>query len=379
MSDSGIGFLPDDAIANVQLERYVPRNTTGARMTGILKRIYYLLKPIMPRSMQLGAQRANARSRLASVGFPAWPRDDSLRRFLCAALAKLLEKNGVDRAPFIGFWPRGFRWAACFTHDVERSAGLQAMDRMAGIEEGMGIRSTWFIVPERYPVSPADFRGLQERGHEVGLHGLNHDGQLFSSRKEFTRRVPRINDYIRQWGAVGFRSPALYRDPEWIPDLEIQYDSSFMDTAVLEPQMGGVSTVHPFHLNDLVVELPITMPMDHHLINLLQTDTVEGMLEKYRWVVERNGLANFLFHADYNLEEGRLQDYRNVVEEVVRTQRGWITTAAEIAGWWSRRSKSRLVGSGQNARIEGPAAADAVVWSAAVEDGDLRVICPKET
>jgi hypothetical protein len=367
-TDGGAAFLPDDAIANLHLERYAGKDAPGSARTAALKKIYYLLKPVMPRAMQLAAQRANARSRLASVEFPSWPGDDSLDRFLRAALGVLMGKLGIERVPFVGFWPRDAKWAACFTHDVELAEGLRAMDRFAGIEEASGIRSTWFIVPERYPVSPSDFRGLQEKGHEIGVHGLNHDGRLFSSRELFSERAEKIQRYAREWGAVGFRSPSLYRNADWMPDLGMRYDSSFMDTAVLEPQLGGVGTVHPFHLRDLV-ELPITMPMDHHLINLLRTDTVDGMVTKFRWVVERHGLANFLFHPDYNLEERRLADYRTVVEEVVRTDGGWVATAAEIAQWWDRRRRSRIVENGGGVTIEGPAARDGSVWWAS-RDGD---------
>jgi peptidoglycan/xylan/chitin deacetylase (PgdA/CDA1 family) len=374
VTDDGHAFLPDDAIANVQLERYIPRAGGEVRKTELLKRAYYFLKPMMPRSVQLSAQRANARSRLRSVQYPEWPRDDSLRLFLHAALASVMESRGLRRVPFLGFWPRGRHWAACFTHDVEMTEGLRAMEKMAGIEEENGIRSTWYIVPERYPVSEADFEPLRRRGHEIGLHGLTHDGQLFSSRAEFSRRVPLINRYLRDWQAVGFRSPVLYRDPDWMPDLDIRYDSSFMDTAVLEPQPGGVSTCLPFHLKGRVVELPITMPMDHHLINLLREDLVEGMLAKFRWVSERKGLANFLYHPDYNLEDVRLRQYREVVEKVVATPGGWVATAAEIADFWNRRRASRVSVSGGRASVQGPLEADGAIWHAVLgEEGTVEI------
>ncbi|MGH2570698.1 MAG: hypothetical protein ACRDGR_05705, partial [bacterium] len=113
-TDDGVAFLPDGAIANLQLERYAGKDAPGSARTAALRKIYYLLKPVMPRAMQLAAQRANARSRLASVEFPAWPGDDSLDRFLRAALAVSMGKLGVERVPFVGFWPRGAKWAACF-------------------------------------------------------------------------------------------------------------------------------------------------------------------------------------------------------------------------------------------------------------------------
>jgi peptidoglycan/xylan/chitin deacetylase (PgdA/CDA1 family) len=368
-------FDPEDAIANFRLEKYVRHDTRDARKTRLLKKFYYLMKPLMPRSLQLTAQRANARSRLASVEFPGWPQDDTLDEFLSAALQVLMERADQQHVPFIGFWPKPYRWAACFTHDVESRKGLALMDRMAALEEAHGTRSTWFVVPERYPVTRADLQPVQERGHEIGVHGLNHDGKLFSSRREFERRARKINRYIEEWGAVGFRSPALYRNAAWICELDIDYDSSFMDTAVLEPQLGGVSTVFPYHISERTLELPITMPMDHHLINLLRTDTVRGMLEKFEWVRARHGLANFLYHPDYNLGQERLDDYSRVVSSVVRAERGWIATAATIADWWQRRSRSSLVGTADDPRVEGPAAMDAAIWCAH-RDGDRVHIEP---
>ena len=373
-TDEGRAFEPNDALANVQLERYVPTAGTTAQTTALLKNLYYLLKPLMPRAMQLQAQRANAKARLARNTFPEWPGDDSTSRALSAFLRRRMDEQGIARLPFIGFWPRGYRWAACFTHDVETLEGLRSTQLMASIEETNGIRSTWYVVPERYPVRVEDFASLRDNGHEIGVHGLNHDGKLFSTRAEFARRVPKINRYLREWGATGFRSPVLYRNADWIPDLEIRYDSSYMDTATLEPQPGGVATVQPFHLNDDVVELPITMPMDHHLINLLRTDPVGGMLTKFRWAVERNGLANFLYHPDYNLEEGQLRAYREVVESVVATPGGWVTTADAIADWWSRRRASTLEGEGAGVRVTGLAAADAAIWYAVREPGGDLVL-----
>jgi peptidoglycan/xylan/chitin deacetylase (PgdA/CDA1 family) len=375
--DGTSGFLPDDAIANVQLERYVPRSEAGGRREARLKELYYRLKPCLPRALQLEAQRWNARARLRAVDYPRWPADESLTRLLSSLLARLLELSATDDVPFIGFWPRGYTFAACFTHDVETGAGLSGLERMATIEDERGIRSTWFIVPERYRVSPADFAALRRAGHEIGVHGLDHSCRTFASREAFEHRAPRINRYIRDWQVVGYRSPALYRNPDWIPELDIRYDSSFMDTAVLEPQRGGVSAPFPFHLRH-VVELPITMPMDHHLIHLLRRATVPGMLAKLRWVVERFGLANFLFHPDYNLAAARLSDYRQVLDEVRALPGGWIATAAQIADWWSRRRASRVVLDGDVPRIEGPCSADGALWMAR-RDGATVKLEPAES
>jgi hypothetical protein len=100
------------------------------------------------------------------------------------------------------------------------------------------------------------------------------------------------------------------------------------------------------------------------------------MLAKFRWVVERHGLANLLFHPDYNLEERRLRDYAKVIKSIRATDGGWIATAREIADWWDRRRASTLVEERGGARVEGPAAADATVWLARRDGPRVRVVPP---
>jgi len=94
------------------------------------------------------------------------------------------------------------------------------------------------------------------------------------------------------------------------------------------------------------------------------------VISKFRWIVERHGLANFLFHPDLNLYGKRLDNYRAILTEVIRTKGGWIATADSIADWWRRRRASRLVENDGQIAVEGPAKGDAAVWIAhRQEDG----------
>ena len=91
-----------------------------------------------------------------------------------------------------------------------------------------------------------------------------------SSRRAllFDKRVPGMNRRLRQWGAVGFRSPMTHRDPSWMQGLEVEWDSSFFDTDPFEPMPGGVMSIWPFVMGRFV-ELPYTLPQDHTLIETL--------------------------------------------------------------------------------------------------------------
>ena len=44
-----------------------------------------------------------------------------------------------------------------------------------------------------YPEIRLAGKWLYDNGFEVGVHGLNHDGKLFFSRKIFNERAKRIN------------------------------------------------------------------------------------------------------------------------------------------------------------------------------------------
>jgi peptidoglycan/xylan/chitin deacetylase (PgdA/CDA1 family) len=171
---------------------------------------------------------------------------------------------------------------------------------MAQVDEEHGVCSAWYFVPERYPIDLCRFEELRARGHEIGLHGLKHSGKLFSSRAEFESRLPRINHYVRSWRVRGFRSPATFRNAYWLTEIDVDYDSSYMDNARFEPQPGGVCAPFPFMLSQRLVELPITLPMDHTLINVLRQDVVPVCEQKVAWIRQQYGLALSLFHPEYN-------------------------------------------------------------------------------
>ncbi len=151
-------------------------------------KVYYTVKPFIPRRLQLAV-----RTRLVLGKRPyfanVWPID---------------EEAGMAPAEWAG-WPDGKRFALVLTHDVDTAKGQDNCSDLMGLEEALGFRSSFNFVPERYRVS-SELRGLLAgRGFEVGVHGLNHDGKYFASREEFRERAARINRYIKDWGAVGYR------------------------------------------------------------------------------------------------------------------------------------------------------------------------------
>lgn len=372
-TDDGEPFDIDDAIACFQFEHYTGLGADPGGEDRRLKQLYYLLKPLLPRPVQLELQRVNARRRLRAAEFPVWPQDATLTDVLSALLAARMRSAEVERVPFVGFWPAGRTWAYCLTHDVETDVGQAKLEPMARAEEERELRSSWNFVPERYRVDRSRMESLRGRGHELGVHGLEHSGKLFASRAEFDRRLGRINDYVREWDVVGFRSPATHRNPYWLPEIDVDYDSSFMDNATLEPQPGGVCSAFPFMLSERMVELPITLPMDHTLINVLRSDVVAAHAAKLEWIRGQHGLALALFHPDYNTSRARIDDYGAVLELLRSEPGGWFALPKEIAAWWQKRRRSRVVLCDGVPRVEGPAAAEATIWWAELDGDDLRL------
>ncbi len=259
-------------------------------------------------------------------------------------------------------WPDGKRFAFVLTHDVEGPVGLNRVKLLAELEMSLGLRSSFNFVPEgSYEVPASLLSWLTERGFEVGVHDLNHDGKLYWSRASFQRKAERINHHLNEWQAVGFRSGFMLHNLEWIHDLDIAYDASTFDTDPFEPQPDGAGTIFPFWvpapaaagdhgaeagrsqkpepsestddgpqtsplLNaDLrplssvlgpptsdfrpptsaalprsgYVELPYTLVQDSTLFLLLREPTNTLWEKKLDWIVQRGGMALLNTHPDY--------------------------------------------------------------------------------
>lgn len=213
-------------------------------------------------------------------------------------------------------WPDGKRFAFVITHDVEGPSGLGKCDLLASLDESAGFRSCFNFIPEGpYRVSDSLRESLAGRGFEVGVHDLEHDGKLFHSRSGFRQKASRINHYLKQWGAAGFRSGFMLRNLDWVHDLELHYDSSTFDTDPFEPQSEGAGTIFPYWIarppaqeplraidstsQNGYLELPYTLPQDSTLFLVLQETSPDIWLRKLDWIAEHGGMALINVHPDY--------------------------------------------------------------------------------
>jgi hypothetical protein len=299
------------------------------------RRLYYLLKPLLPRALTVRLRQAHKDG--ARRGFRlGWPIEDRYARFLWETAGHLMDRAGERELPFVHFWPHGRRFALVLTHDIETAEGQAWVPVVAGLEERLGFRSSFNFVAERYPVDPGLVRDLRDRGFEVGVHGLKHDGRKLRSRRAFERRSHKINAHLQASGAVGFRSPLTHRNPEWMQSLQIEYDSSFFDSDPFEPIPGGTMSLWPF-LMGRFVELPYTLPQDFTLTDVLGERSARTWLEKTAFIARFSGMALLNTHPDYLRDPARWRPYQEFLERMAGAADHWHALPREVARWWRRR------------------------------------------
>ena len=235
--------------------------------------------------------------------------------------------------------------------DFQTAAGQAHIRRVADLEADLGFRSSFNFVPERYSLDSELLQELRARGFEIGIHGLKHDGKLFSSYEEFARRARRINCYLREFGAVGFRAPLTHRQPQWMQALEIEYDLSFFDTDPFEPIPGGTMSIWPFEMGRFV-ELPYTLVQDYTLTTILGEQTPRIWLEKVDFIERYHGMALVNTHPDYLADAVTWTVYAEFLQAMRRREGYWHVLPRDVARWWRARSCAAECASLPEDRVE---------------------------
>ena len=242
-------FLFDEVVNNLRMESYIEgggsHDQSNLSLSGFARTSYYAVRPFLPVFVRKHFQRLALKGR-ARTAFPSWPVDTTVDNLMDSVFRGILLSSSERRIPFIWFWPYGCDSACILTHDVETRQGRDFCGQLMLIEREFGLASSFEIVPEqRYEVTKDFLDEIRSSGCEVCVHGFNHDGHLFRSRKEFLQRAPAIDGYLREFNAIGFRSPIMYRRLDWLSDLKISYDMSVPNSARFDPQPGGCCTDLP--------------------------------------------------------------------------------------------------------------------------------------
>ncbi len=262
--------------------------------------LYYLLKPFLPYPLRLKIRRCYTRAKRKRAG-NAWP---------------ILHGSEKPPGGWPG-WPDGKQFAVILTHDVEGQLGLENCHQLMALEDRRGFASSFNFVPEgSYGAAAEARKTLFANGFEVAVHDLHHDGKLLASQSQFRRNALRINHYLEDWGAVGFRAGFMLHNLDWFHALNIEYDASTFDTDPFEPQPDGMGTIFPFwvprpdNTAGGYVELPYTLVQDSTLFLLLREHNSDIWLKKLDWIATKGGMVLVNTHPDYMIMHGGRQNMR---------------------------------------------------------------------
>jgi len=324
----------------------------------VIYNFYYYIKPLIPRSLQIYLRRRVVLWK-RKLNHNNWPIDN---------------QAATPPEGWTG-WPEKKEFALVLHHDVDTAKGHKKCHQLIKLEEQMGFRSSFNFVPERYNVSSDLRRYLVEKGFEVGVHGLKHDGKLFLSKERFQKQAIRIRHYLKEWQSVGFVSPSMHRNLHWIGELEIEHDCSTFDVDPYEPQPEGVKTIFPFWVSSLAfesspptcnlsnpsnsnnstnpsnssgfVELPYTLPQDFTLFVLMKEKNIDIWKKKLDWIVEKGGMALLITHPDYmngkkakcDIEEYPMAFYEELLDYIKSKYGGqyWQALPKEMARFWKEK------------------------------------------
>jgi hypothetical protein len=292
-------------------------------------------------------------------------------------LASLVVSTG-HAIPRVAFWRQGKSHALVVTHDVETQAGLEnGAARISDTESKLGIRSTWNIPSERYPLSSQLLIALAATG-EVGGHDTKHDGRLiFENLENKVERVGRCKarlELLAKKRIQGFRAPLLQHGRELLLALGrtgFQYDSSVPSWEPLSPtslKPHGVGTVFPFSVSG-VLEIPVSIPQDHQLIRvggLSTSEAVEEILRVSKLVRGIGGPCVLLIHPDYEFgQPENAEEYYHLLRALKSDPQCEILTLGDLARWWTFRANSQIETIKGDTRIRYPEGGD--------QPGDLEL------
>lgn len=375
-------FSPDELIDNLRFEKYAAAANTQisyiSNSKSLSRKIYYAIRPLLPVGVRKYLQRM-ALQDWSKIPFPSWPVDVTVENFVEWLWTVILEASEEKEIPFIWYWPKSYQSCAIMTHDVETGAGQDFCPTMLKLEAEFGIKSAFELVPEvRYVISKEVMEAIKKAGSEVCVHGLNHDGRLFSSEEIFRTRVKAINQYAEKWGAKGFRSPVMYRNFDWYDGFGFSYDMSVPNVAHLDPQRGGCCTLFPYFVGE-ILELPLTTIQDYPLFNIIQIDPIQMWSKQIEAITERHGLVSFIIHPDYIVEPEKQEIYRELLRLLVKCnveKNMWLALPGEVDTWWRERAKMTLEMHDGNWVIRGKGCERASIAYARLENGKLKYVLP---
>ena len=256
------------------------------------------------------------------------------RRLVCKSSKPSLSLCNSERVVELGNWigskPKwnNKKFVVCMTHDIDYRGCYEFAPELLELDESHGIKSCWnFLADGPYTVDKRVLDRLEDNGHEIGLHGLEHD-IAFGFRDHATIREC-IKSSLSKLGITprGFRAPALSYSRELLEvlhELGFSYDSSIPDR--------DLGLCYPYRIpGKRLWEIPVTTPQDSELIrdwNLSQDEAFKLLKSKIETIKRLHGVAVLLFHPCIIKKNVRL--YEQLLEHINSLSDCWVTTPKEL-------------------------------------------------
>jgi hypothetical protein len=365
-------FDPTQIVNNLRYERYV-NGAPPPAWKRVVRDGYYWVRPALPVPLRRHLQKIWLNG-WQDRPFPRWPVDCTVDEIFARLMRLALQSSREKRLPFIWFWPEGKSACAIMTHDVETAAGLEFSGSLMDINDSFAIKSSFQIIPEaRYTATEDVLSRIRNRGFEINVHDLLHDGHLYDNHEQFLQSAARINEWTCRFGSAGFRAGVLYRNLEWYSAYRFSYDMSVPNVGHLDPQSGGCCTVMPYYVGN-ILELPVTTIQDYSLFHILGRYSLDLWRDQICRIMQHHGLISFIVHPDYlNTPESR-RTYTDLLDYLRRLREEtslWIALPAEVDRWWRQRSQMKLIRQADSWRIEGTGAERARIAYATLRNNEL--------
>jgi peptidoglycan/xylan/chitin deacetylase (PgdA/CDA1 family) len=231
-------------------------------------------------------------------------------------IVKLIESHLLDR----GFMKnQQGSPKAVTTHDIDTDfCQNEGREIVASVESDLGVKASYFFVPQsvQYDLNRQAIQDLIDDEHEIGMHGVSHDGKLaLHDPEKLTMQLRAGKRILESIGTevVSFRSPWILRSallPVTLAAEGFKIDSSFPDVDVISMgrQSRGLSYNRPFRPRVLkgnsvgellpIWEVPISGPQDVHLIEDLKVSD-EQLLQVWKYKADfcRDFNGVFVLHT----------------------------------------------------------------------------------
>jgi peptidoglycan/xylan/chitin deacetylase (PgdA/CDA1 family) len=223
---------------------------------------------------------------------------------------------------------------AVITHDVDTDfCQKTGREVISSIEQEEGVSSTWFVVPNsiQYSLNIQGITNLFEMGHEIGMHGLRHDGKLqLNDTDILVKQLVKGKKILEALGiqVTSFRSPWALRSQCLLSCLVrsgFNADSSYpdKDTLGMTGKLKGIEYNRPFRPFGVDInsehalpiwEIPMTNPQDVQLVEDLNA-TEKNLLKVWKYKADfcsdYGGVFTLHTHPIHLMK--RLDSYKSII------------------------------------------------------------------